>query len=88
MTLSNKVNVIFGDFNENYFDNRPITQALAELNFVQTSKHPTHVTGGLIDHVYVKFGISTFGKTEIYSKSVYYSNHNALQMAFLELQFC
>ena len=65
MTLSKEINVTLGDFNENYFGNGPITQGLATLNFVQLVKHPTHVRGGLIDHVYAKFGFSTFAKTKI-----------------------
>ena len=88
MTLSKEVSVILGDFNENYFDNGPITQGLAALNLVQWVKHPTHVRGGLINHLYVKFGNSTFAKTKIYIRSVYYSVHDAIQMAFPELQFC
>ena len=88
MALSKKISVILGDFNENCFDNEPITQGLAALNFIELIKHTTHVRGGLIDHVYVKFDISTFAKTEIYITSVCYSDHDAIQMAFPELQFC
>ena len=62
MALSKEINPILRYFNENYFGNGPITQGLAALNFVQLVKHPTHVNGGLIDHIYVKFGISTFAK--------------------------
>ena len=88
MALSKEVSEILGDFNENYFDNGPITQGLAALKFVQWVKQPTHVRGGLIDYLYVKFGIRTFAKTKIYIRSVYYSVHDAIQMAFPELQFC
>ena len=42
MALSKEISVILGDFNENYFDNGPITQGLAALNFVQLVKHSTH----------------------------------------------
>ena len=55
MALSKEINVILGDFNKKYFDNGPITQGLSAVTFVQLVKHPTHVRGGLIDHVYVKF---------------------------------
>ena len=87
MALSKEINIILGDFIENYFNNRPITQGLTAINFVQLAKHPTHVRGGLIDNVYIKFGISTFAKTEISIRFVYYSDHDAIRMAFPELHF-
>ena len=80
LALSKKISVILGDLNEEYFDNEPITQGLAELNFAQLVKHSTDVRGGLIGHVYLLFGYSTFAKTKIYIRSVYYSDHDAIQM--------
>ena len=65
-----------------------LTMDITALDFVQLVKNTTQIKGGIIDHVYVKFGISTFEKTEINIRSVYYSDHGAIQMAFPELQFC
>ncbi len=73
------INVIFGDFNIDYFNEKNISslKVLTEsLNYVQLVTKPTFVSSGsLLDHVYVKQSISN--KMEANVVSVYYSDHEA-----------
>ncbi|CAB4027407.1 ATP-dependent DNA helicase PIF1, partial [Paramuricea clavata] len=77
------IDVIFGDFNIDYFNEKNISslKVLAEsLNYVQRKlvSKPTFVSSGsLLDHVYVKQSISN--KIEANVVSVYYSDHEAVK---------
>ena len=76
------IDVIFGDFNIDYFNEKNISslKVLAEsLNYVQLVTKPTFVSSGsLLDHVYIKQSISN--KMEANVISVYYSDHEALKV--------
>ena len=76
------IDVIFGDFNIDYFNEKNISslKVLAEsLNYVQLVSKPTFVSSGsLLDHVYVKQSISN--KMEANVVSVYYSDHEAVKV--------
>jgi hypothetical protein len=76
------IDVIFGDFNIDYFNEKKISslKVLAEsLNYVQLVSKPTFVSSGsLLDHVYVKQSISN--KIEANVLSVYYSDHEAVKV--------
>jgi hypothetical protein len=76
------IDVIFGDFNIDYFNEKIISslKVLAEsLNYVQLVSEPTFVSSGsLLDHVYVKESISN--KIEANVVSVYYSDHEAVKV--------
>jgi hypothetical protein len=76
------IDVIFGDFNIDYFNEKNISslKVLAEsLNYVQLVSKPTFVSSGsLLDHVYVKQSISN--KIEANVVSVYYSDHEAVKV--------
>ena len=75
-----KTTLVGGDFNicalrnpDNY-----ITKSLKAIGFKQLVRRPTHVEGGLIDHIYL---IEGKGETishslELYPK--YYSDHDGL----------
>ncbi|CAB4037856.1 ATP-dependent DNA helicase PIF1, partial [Paramuricea clavata] len=75
------IDVIFGDFNIDYFNEKNISslKVLAEsLNYVQLVSEPTFVSSGsLLDHVYVKQSISN--KIEANVVSLYYSDHEAVK---------
>ena len=76
------IDVIFGDFNIDYFNEKNISslKVLAEsLNYVQLVTKPTFVSSGsLLNHVYVKQSISN--KMEANVMSVYYSDHEAVKI--------
>ena len=77
------IDIIFGDFNIDYFNENNISslKALAEsLNYVQLVTKPTFVSSGsLLDHVYAKESISNNVKANIVS--VYYSDHEAVKVS-------
>ena len=73
-----------GDFNINASHDplHPIVLNLQELDYELIVDSPTHIRGGLIDHVYF---LKTFKSTITYSvclKSVYYSDHDAISLHF------
>ena len=76
------IDVIFGDFNIDYFNEKNISslKVLAEsLDYVQLVTKPTFVSSGsLLDHVYAKQSISN--KIEVNVVSVYYSDHEAVNV--------
>ncbi|XP_066925556.1 uncharacterized protein [Clytia hemisphaerica] len=80
-----KVHIILGDFNKNYFTE--------ESNFLKTFlqdyemivKKPTHVSGSLIDHVYIHKDLLSIFKITTSIHSIYYSDHEAIQIIFRKL---
>ena len=76
------IDVIFGDFNIDYFSEKdisPLKEIADSLNYVQLVNKPTFVSSGsLLDHVYVKQSISN--KIEANVVSVYYSDHEAVKV--------
>ena len=47
------VDIILGDFNINVLGKPVATLSSALTNFIQIVKEPTHLSGSLIDHVYI-----------------------------------
>ena len=76
------IDVIFGDFNIDYFNEKNISplKVLAEsLNYVQLVTKPSFISSGsLLDHVYVKQSISNTIDGNVIS--VYYSDHEAVKL--------
>jgi hypothetical protein len=76
------IDVIFGDFNIDYFNEKNISslKVLAQsLNYVQLGSKPTFVSSGsLLNHVYIKQSISN--KIEANVVSVYYSDNEAIKV--------
>ena len=63
--------LIVGDFNENLLKDERICQYLSEQKFHQHIQKPTHIEGGILDHVYTK-NITEFSYM---INSTYYSDH-------------
>ena len=81
LNLSKTV-IICGDNNVN-IDKLPqnkFSKSLFNLGFVQLVNSPTHILGGIIDHVYFySKNMSTCSLYKIYP--VYYSDHDALSFS-------
>ena len=77
------IDMILGDFNINYFDDKQ-SQELKRilervLGYKQIVTESTFVTrGSLLDHVYLKFDKFEIVKNDIVS--VYYSDHEAVKI--------
>ena len=74
--------VVLGDFNINYLnenDVRPLKSLMASINYSQIVQHPTFISSGsLLDHVYLR--PTAFDKIQNNVVSVYYSDHDAIQI--------
>ena len=75
--------IILGDFNKNYVsDESDFIKAYLEQDYQMIVQEPTHISGSLIDHVYIHKDL--FKRYEITAlvQSIYYSDHDAIQMKF------
>ena len=55
-----------------------LTKQLKHQDFDQLIQHPTHIEGGLIDHIYFRNNAKIFKAPNIERYSPYYSNHDCL----------
>ena len=81
LNLSRTV-IICGDFNINLakFPHNKFSKSLFNLGFIQLVNNPTHILGGIIDHVYLySTNMSTCSLYKIYP--VYYSDHDAISFS-------
>ena len=84
----NNIHIILGDFNYNAFTQFANRQKLLAVltNYRQIIDQPTHISGSLIDHVYIK---KTFqNQTDIHSivKNIYFSDHDAVKLRLKKMQ--
>jgi len=80
---SDAIDIILGDFNINYFnekDIRPLECLMHSLNYVQIVQTPTFISAGtLLDHIYMK--PTAFDIIHNAVISVYYSDHDAVKVS-------
>ena len=83
-----KIDMIFGDFNINYHnesDSEQLRQIMDNFGYIQIVKNATFVSASsLLDHVYVRSNLLNAFASEICCnlKSVYYSDHDVVQICF------
>lgn len=76
------IDVILGDFNVNAFSGENyFLDYLTEYKQVVTS--PTHISGSLIDHIYIHESLFTTFNVETFVKNVYFSDHDAIKLKLL-----
>ena len=79
---TNNVDIILGDFSMNYLNDSDFIplQSIIRSGYVQVVSDATLIaSGSLLDHAYVKSDVkSAYCKI----KSVYYSDHDAVQLSF------
>ena len=74
----NDILTIFRDFNINALEgNDYMSQYLSNYKMIVTS--PTHISGSLLDHVYVLYNFFENFKVTSYMKSAYFSDHDAVK---------
>ena len=76
----NDIDVILGDFNINAFTTNNLSDLLCE--YVQIVQEPTHISGSLIDHVYVKQSLFDSYDIKCIVKNTYFSDHDAVMFQF------
>ena len=82
------IQLILGDFNYNAFVKDANINKLFEvlINYQQVIDQPTHISGSLIDQVYIK---KTFlDQIDIHSivKNIYFSDHDAIKLRLKKMQ--
>ena len=83
-----RIDTIFGDFNINYHNesnSEQLRQITDNFGYTQIVKNATFVSAGsLLDHVYVRSDLLNGRMSKICCnlKSVYYSDHDAVQICF------
>ena len=78
--ITTKPNIVLDDFNFNYQNDLPISSLMQRVNFEQLVGEPTHIRGGLIDEVSVSKDFSVFSHLKAQVLSVYYSDHDAIEV--------
>ena len=80
---SHSIDIILGDFNINYFDGN--TRLLHVLsNYIQIVSNSTHLSGSLLDHVYIfKEFLS---ETDVNGSIIdaYFNNHGDVKFIFTD----
>ena len=74
-----KTTIICGDINIDILSkpHNQFTEALVSLGFAQKVNSPTHLLGGLIDHIYVRDGDDHAGIiSDVFLHPLYFSDHD------------
>ena len=81
--LTNTVHIVLGDFNMDFFtnDSNNLKQLMEGFCMYQTVSQPTCIPGAsLLDHVYVAQPFLPIQHVHTATKSVYYSDHQAIRV--------
>ena len=78
------INIILGDFNINVLGKPVATLSSALTNFIHIVKEPTHLSGSLIDHVYIHQDLLGNANVEVKNFDVYFSDHDAIQISLTD----
>ncbi|XP_066910247.1 uncharacterized protein [Clytia hemisphaerica] len=78
LTSYDDVDIIVGDFNIDALD--PTNQDLNEIlsSFKMIVNEPTHLAGGLLDHVYIKTSFISQREVNCFIKDIYFSDHDGV----------
>ena len=78
------VEIILGDFNINVLGKSVAALSWALKNFIQIVKEPTHLSGSLIDHVYIHQDLLGNVNVKVKNFDVYFSDHDAIQISLTD----
>ena len=72
------IDIIVGDFNIDALDpeNHYLSEVLSSYKMIVNE--PTHLAGGLLDHVYLKNSFTEEKEIKCFVKDVYFSDHDAV----------
>ena len=80
--LNNHIDIILGDFNINGFEkNDRLSNILSYFN--QVVEVSTHISGSLLDHVYVHKEFSRTLFADVFD--VYFSDHDSVELKFIQI---
>ena len=80
LLAANSVDIIAGDFSCNLL--KVIENKLLDIftDHVQMVNKPTHISGSLIDHVYITKTLMEEFSTNVTVENIYFSDHDALRI--------
>ena len=88
LLATHSIDIIAGDFN---YDLLKVSQnKLLDIftDHVQMVNKPTHISGSLIDHAYIKKALIEEFSTYVTFENIYFSDHDVVRIAIhVELQF-
>ena len=76
---TNNIHIILGDFNINAFTDIHLSNILS--NFKLIVEFSTHLSGSLLDHVYVSNNYLQEIEVKVMIKNVYFSDHDAVNFS-------
>ena len=81
LLATNSIYIIAGDFNYDIL-NVPQNDFLVFFtDHALMVNKPTHISGSLIDHVYIKKALMEEFLTKVTVKNIYFSDHDAVRIA-------
>ena len=84
LVRSKMPDLILGDFNLNIDTtiSHPFVSWMSQIGYEQLISKPTHVSGSIIDHLYVSKSFYTQTHVSIVVRPLYFSDHNAVVLHF------
>ena len=78
-----KTHIILGDFNKNYFtEESDFIREYLEEEYEMIIQEPTHISGSLIDHVYIHNDLKSLLEIKTFIHSIYFSDHDVIHIKF------
>ena len=86
--IENNIQLILGDFNYNAFKEDSSREKLSEVltDYNQIVDQPTHISGSLIDHVYIKKAFQNQIDMHSIVKNIHFSDHDAVKLCMSNLK--
>ena len=76
-----KIDIILGDFNINAFEEEAYSSLLDVMNgYEMVVDFPTHIDGGLLDHIYLHTELLEQFDVQVLRKMVNFSDHDAVKV--------
>ena len=75
--FDDNIQIILGDFNVNSCEDNQLGDSLD--NYTLIVKKPTHLSGSLLDHVYIKNDFTDKISTRCVMKNIFFSDHDAIK---------
>ena len=78
--------IILGDFNIDHFHKEEKTLSFLMDDYEQIVNRPTHISGSLLDHVYIKKILFETFNVSCTVEAVYFSDHDAVKIVLSKLE--
>ena len=79
---SEDIDIILGDFNINAFETLPNDLLFLSEKYEMIVQEPTHISGSIIDHVYIRKIFKNQFNISCLVKNIYFSDPDAVRLMF------